>query len=94
MRPIVLIALGLLLAAAPPAFASPALQDAAEQAQPRGERWDERWQGRHHWLYDDAAPGVATDGAAANAQGHCRTVPVRTKRSDGTTVQRRIRRCD
>ena len=92
MRPIVLIALGLMLAAAPPAFASPALQDAAEQAQPRGERWNERWQGRHHWLYDDATS--ATDGAAANAQAHCRTVPVRMKRSDGTTVLRRIRRCD
>src|SRR5262245_25716525 len=94
MRCSIAILAGLLLMAAP-AFSAPNQeQDTAHDDQPRGERYDERWQGRHHWLYDDVEPGAATDGFAAKAQANCRHVVVQLKRSDGTTVVRRIRRCD
>ena len=94
MRTIPFIVLGLLLAAAP-ASAAPAVQDrTAEAGEPVGERWDDRWQGRHHWLYDDVEPGASTDGHAANAQADCRNVPVRMKRPDGSTVVRRLKRCE
>ena len=93
MRPLAFIVVGLLLAATP-SFAAPQERNAAREDQPRGERWDERWQGRHHWLYDDVEPGAATDGYAANAQADCRNVPVRVKRPDGSTAVRRLKRCD
>jgi hypothetical protein len=81
--------------AAAPAAAAPYLQErAAEYGEPRGERWKERWQGRRHWLYDDAEPGAATDGHAANAQADCRNVPVRVKRPNGFTTVRRVRQCE
>ena len=96
MRSATVIVFGFLLAATP-SFAAPVLQgrDAARETdEPRGDRW----QGRHHWLYDDVAqdtaPEAATDGHAANARADCRTVPVRVKRSDGSTALRRINRCD
>ena len=93
MRCIPFIVLGLLLAAAP-AFASPVLQDTTESGEPRGERWDDRWQGRNHWLYDDIARDAATDGHDAKAQANCRNVAVRVKRSDGAFAICWIRRCD
>jgi hypothetical protein len=96
MRTTLFILLALL--AATPSLASPQERGAAAAAsEPRGERADVRWQGRHHWLYDDAVPGAATttatDGYNANAKGDCRSVPVRMKRSDGATVVRRVNRC-
>jgi hypothetical protein len=85
----------LALLAATPSLASPQERDAAAAASDlRGERADNRWQGRHHWLYDDAVSSAATDGLNANARGDCRNVPVRMKRSDGATVVRRVRRCE
>jgi hypothetical protein len=90
MRTIPFILFALL--AATPSLASPQERDpAAAASEPRGERADQRWQGRRHWLYDDAVS--ATDGFDANAKGDCRSVPVRMKRSDGATVVRRINRC-
>jgi hypothetical protein len=95
MRCIAIIALALGLATAP-SFASPYVeeQDGVAMDQPRGERWNERWQGRKHILYDDIEQDAATDGHSANARADCRKVPVRVKRSDGTTTVRRINRCD
>jgi hypothetical protein len=93
MRSIILIVAGFLLATAP-AAAAPLQQDGARADEPRGERWNDRWRGRQHYLYDGMAQDAATDGHAANAQANCRNVPVRVKRSDGTTTVRRINRCD
>jgi hypothetical protein len=93
MRTIPFIVLGLLWTATP-SFAAPQQRDAARDGQPVGERWNDRWQGRQHWLYDDVEPGAATDGFAANAQADCRHVTMRVKRSDGTTGVRRVRRCE
>ena len=95
MRSIPFIVLGLVLAAAP-AAAAPDVepQDAPHAIEPVGERWDERWQGRRHWLYDDSDRNAATDGRDANAQANCRSVPVRVKRPDGTSAISRINRCD
>jgi hypothetical protein len=58
-------------------------------------REPDRWQGRHHYLYDDEhQPGSATVGSApADARG-CANEPMRLRRSDGSTVVRRFRRCD
>ena len=95
MRAVPLIVLGLLLAAGP-SVAAPSLQEnepAHDEAEPRGDRWNDRWQGRRHYLYDDIARD-APDGHAANPQARCRNVPVRTKRSDGAFAIRRIKRCD
>jgi hypothetical protein len=80
------------LLAATPSLASP--QERNPGSEVRTERSDVRWQGRRHWLYDDAGSDVSTDGFNANAKGDCRSVPVRMKRSDGATVVRRVRRCE
>jgi hypothetical protein len=97
MRPFPLLVLACLIAAQP-AAASPYLaqqdQRAQEAQEPVGEDWPNRWQGRRHWLYDDIARDAETDGNAANARANCRNVPVRMKRSDGTTFIRRINRCE
>ena len=64
------------------------------------ERNPDRWQGRQHYLYDDenrpdsATPDSATVGAAASDARACANEPVRLRRSDGTTVVRRLKRCD
>jgi hypothetical protein len=59
------------------------------------DREPDRWQGRHHYLYDDEhQPGSATVGSAPSDPRACANEPVRMRRSDGSTVVRRIRRCD
>jgi hypothetical protein len=58
-------------------------------------REPDRWQGRHHYLYDeDYQPGSATTGSAPSDPRSCAGEPVRMRRTDGSTVVRRIRRCD
>jgi hypothetical protein len=60
-----------------------------------GNRQPDRWQGRHHYLYDDEhQPGSVTVGSAPSDARACSDEPVRVKRSDGSTVVRRFRRCD
>jgi hypothetical protein len=60
-----------------------------------GDREPDRWQGRHHYLYDDEnPPNSATVGSAPSEGRTCASEPVRLRRSDGSTVVRRIRRCD
>jgi hypothetical protein len=60
-----------------------------------GDREPDRWQGRHHYLYDEEyQPGSATVGSASSGSRPCANEPVRMQRSDGTTVVRRIKRCD
>jgi hypothetical protein len=69
---------------------------AGAQAQEPGEAMADRWQGRHHYLFDEQnRPGTATTtGAASPETSGCATTTVRMRRSDGSTVLRRIRRCD
>jgi hypothetical protein len=53
------------------------------------------WQGRHHYLYDDHyRPGLETMGAVPADARACATQPIRMRRSDGSTVVRRLRRCN
>ena len=60
-----------------------------------GDREPDRWQGRHHYLYDDEnQPNSATVGSAPHDGRACANEPVRLRRADGSTVVRRIRRCD
>jgi hypothetical protein len=61
-----------------------------------GERDPDRWQGRHHYLYDDKnQPNTATVGSAPSEGRTCRSEPVRMRRADGsTTIVRRIKRCE
>jgi hypothetical protein len=55
------------------------------QAEALGDRSPDRWQGRQHYLYDnDHRP---------NWETVCVEQPVGMRRSDGTTVVRRINRC-
>jgi hypothetical protein len=63
-----------------------------EDDQPRGDRWEDRWQGRQHFLYDEVWED-GTDGRAANAKADCRSLAIRYKRPDGTTAVRRENRC-
>ena len=59
------------------------------------DREPDRWQGRHHYLYDDEnQPNSATVGSAPSDARNCGSEPVRLRRADGSTVLRRIRRCD
>lgn len=52
------------------------------------------WQGRHHYLYDDDyQPGSETVGSVPADARACATQPIRMRRSDGTTVVRRLKRC-
>src|SRR5207245_2926978 len=97
-----MIALGvcaacLLLTALPHTAAAPARADdpALQNIEALGDREPDRWQGRHHYLYDDDyQPGSATVGSAPSDARACSNEPVRLRRSDGTTVVRRFRRCD
>lgn len=60
-----------------------------------GEREPDRWQGRHHYLYDDEnQPNTATVGSALLDVRSCGREPVLVRRADGSTVVRRINRCD
>jgi len=78
-------------AAAPASTDDPALQNIDEL----GNREPDRWQGRHNYLYDDEyQPGSATVGSAPSEARACANEPVRLRRSDGSTVVRRFRRCD
>jgi hypothetical protein len=55
----------------------------------------DRWQGRRNYLYDDDhQPGSETTGQAPSDARGCVNEPVRTRRSDGSTVVRRLQRCD
>ena len=77
--------------AAPSSADDPALQN----IEALGNREPDRWQGRHHYLYDDEyQPGSATVGSAPSEARACANEPVRLRRSDGSTVVRRFRRCD
>jgi hypothetical protein len=81
-----------------PCAASPSGENAAAlskaKAEGLGERWEDRWQGRKHILYDDET--VVQDGTdgAAELRDDCKRVLVRLKRSDGTTAVRRENRCE
>jgi hypothetical protein len=60
-----------------------------------GDREPDRWQGRHNYLYDDVnQPNTTTVGSAPSAGRTCVSEPVRVRRSDGSTVVRRIKRCE
>ena len=59
------------------------------------DREPDRWRGRHHYLYDDEyQPSSTTVGSSPSDGRTCASQPVRMRRSDGTTVVRRLRRCD
>ena len=82
-----------------PSYAAAAPTDADDprllNIEALGEREPDRWQGRHHYLYDDEnQPNSATVGSAPSGGRTCASEPVRLRRSDGSTVVRRIRRCD
>src|SRR5262249_13873873 len=79
-------------AAAPVRTDDPVLQ----QSEALGDQQPDRWQGRHHYLYDDHyQPGTAaTVGSPPSDARACSNEPVRLRRSDGSTVVRRFRRCD
>jgi hypothetical protein len=67
----------------------------ASQDYPADDRSADRWQGRQHYLYDNEyQPGSETVGAAAADSRACATRPVRIRNADGTTVVRRVKRCD
>lgn len=77
------------------ATAAPSPDGATLPVETPGERNPDRWQGRHHYLYDDEnRPDSATTGSAASDARACANEPVRLRRSDGTTVVRRLKRCD
>ena len=88
----------LLLNAVATSSAAPATPDdpALPNVEALGNREPDRWQGRHHYLYDDDyQPGTAaTVGSAPSNAQACSNEPVRLRRSDGSTVVRRFRRCD
>jgi hypothetical protein len=96
----ILLALGaacVLLTVTNAAGAAPTGVDDAAQtnAELTGDGLPDRWQGRNHYLYDtESRPGPATTGSGAEQSSGCATVPVRLRRSDGSTAIRRIRRCD
>lgn len=78
------------------AAASPTSADDAAlmQAEALGDRAPDRWQGRHHYLYDDDhQPNSETVGSGDSNRSNCAQEPVRIRRSDGSTVVRRINRC-
>ena len=78
---------------APVRAAAPATA-AEEAAQMQAEAIQDRWQGRHNYLYDDEyQPGIETVGERPEDARACFDEPVRLKRSDGSTVVRHFRRC-
>jgi len=74
----------------------PAAAAAPDGARPAPIQADaDRWQGRRHYLYDDAyRPGSETVGQRPLDARGCVNEPVRMRRSDGSTVVRRLQRCD
>ena len=96
MRALMMCAACVLLLTSPSA-AAPEENAAAlskAKAEGLGERWEDRWQGRKHILYDDETlVRDGTDGAA-ELRDDCKRVLVRLKRSDGSTAVRRENRCD
>ena len=87
----------LLLTALTSSAAAPATADdpALQNIEALSNREPDRWQGRHHYLYDDEyQPGNATVGSAPPDARACSNEPVRLRRSDGSMVVRRFRRCD
>ncbi len=77
------------------AMASPA-HDTAALMQPEALGDRDRWQGRHHYLYDEQHPAGAEttgSGAASDARA-CAREPVRLSNPDGTSILRRLKRCD
>ncbi len=82
-------------ALAAPVRAAPNPTTADEAAVMRVEAEQDRWQGRHHYLYDDEnQPGAETLGAAASDARACAQQTVRLKRSDRRTVIKHLKRCD
>jgi hypothetical protein len=80
-----------------PGVAAPTESDEAgmPNIEALGDREPDRWKGRHHYLYDDEfQPGRGTVGSAPTDLRTCAGEPVRMQRTDGTTVVRRIKRCD
>ena len=69
--------------------------DADDAALLQIEAQQDRWQGRHNYLYDDGHQfdGETVGTAPLDARA-CAQQPVRLMRSDGVTVIRRIKRCD
>jgi hypothetical protein len=77
-----------------PSHAAPTDADNTRSIEALGDREPDRWQGRHHYLYDDEnQPNSATVGSAPHEGRTCASEPV-LRRSDGSMVVRRIRRCD
>jgi hypothetical protein len=90
--PLVVVGVAL-VSAAQAATSLPASSDdpALMQIQAR----QDRWQGRQHFLYDEQhQPGADTVGASPLDARGCAEQPVRLKRSDGTTLVKRLKRCD
>ena len=75
-------------AAAPASADDPTLQN----IEALGNREPDRWQGRHHYLYDDEYRPETT-GSTPSAKG-CAEEIVRLQRSDGKYTVKRINRCD
>ena len=99
MRTIVLgvCVVGACLTMPSPVVAYPTASDEAglPNIEALGDREPDRWKGRHHYLYDEEfQPGSGTVGAAPADSRPCAGEPVRMQRSDGSTVVRRIKRCD
>ena len=98
MRTIMLVSVvGALFILPAPGVAAPTGSDQAgmPNIEALGDREPDRWQGRHHYLYDEEnQPGLATTGSAPSDPRGCASEPVRMQRTDGTTVVRRIKRCD
>jgi hypothetical protein len=94
MRAIVL-GLGVACAFMSPGQAAPVPTDADDAALMQIEAMQDRWQGRHHYLYDDEyRPDAETMGSALPDARACAQQPVRLKRSDGSTMIKRLKRCD
>jgi hypothetical protein len=87
----------LLFAATPYTVAAPIHADdpALQNIDALGDSEPDRWQGRHHYLYDENhQPDDATVGSAPSEARGCANEPVRLKRLDGSTFVRHFKRCD
>lgn len=80
--------------------AEPANADEAAllQIEALNDRWPDRWQGRHHYLFDDEytpaeyTAGIQTVGASSARA--CGLKPVRVLRTDGKTAIVKLNSCD
>ena len=89
-------ALGALIS--PPSQAAPSPKDADQalrmQMEAVGDRWPDRWQGRHHYLYDEESmPRPQTEGFQPADANACVNERMRLRRADGSTVVVRMHRC-